>query len=292
MNEETEFVDKLHQLNIPTNGLGPKTLIEFNPNNENPKLVGQWLNYRGQPYRNLEDVVDLSLQELTRPGKPFSAFVDFDPKDASVEFMKAWLSNFGVGGSSNDKNWWVKKTKQMLHLLKSLSKRETLSQKFARLIDLRKKQKQKNRKMALLNLQLTRLIDLKSNIPLIDYNTNIDKKEWFVKQLLAKALDASAVAVPVFFYTINKRKTTQDESLASAIKQELPKIATKSFVVSAYSQDVANAVIRDIDNNSLFPFEITKQLAKTYLTTYPKVFQILTGIVVPSVRSVFGKTRN
>lgn len=286
-----EFVSKLNTLGIPTHGLGFNNVIEFNPNNESTKLLSQWLTYRGITYRNLQDVKDVSILEIARPGKPFSGFTSFDPNDATVEFMKAWLSQFGIGGNSNDRTWWIKRTKKMLKLLNSLSKMETMKQKFQRLIELRKKLKAQNRKMALLNLQLTRLINIEPEMKTKPNYEIPDKNILFAKQLLAKAFDATAIAFPIFFYQIQKKPNANKTDFVSSLKEEVPKIAAKSFIISTYSPNIADAVLKDIDRGSFFPFEITKELAKNYLTSHPKLFQILTGIVVPSLTNILYKTK-
>ena len=204
-----EFVKSLQKLEISTSGLGPRNLIEFNPINETTALLNQWLLYRGVRVASLKDVNELSIEEIVRPGKPFNGFVNFDPKDASLVFLKSWLSYFGIGGDSVDKNWWIKKTQQILNLLKSLSKIETLTQKFKRWINLRKQLRKRDKNIELLNLQLKRLIELKIQTqPMVNNNqpTLQQKNEWFLKNLLAKSMDASAVFVPLLFYQIQKKK--------------------------------------------------------------------------------------
>ena len=75
-----------------------------------------------------------------------------------------------------------------------------------------------------------------------------------------------------------------------AIKDELSGVATKAFVISSYSPKIADAILKDMDKKSVFPIEITRELAKSYLNAHPKLFQIITGIVIPSLSTIMRKT--
>lgn len=291
-----EFESLLEQLNIPSSS-PTRTIggvVDFNPQQQKHSLLKRWLQYRGVtlPLSD-DDLFTFTTNELARRGKPFFGFVDFNPQDASLEFLKTWLSYFGIAGDdTKDKPWFVKQTKSIQHILRDLSKKESVLQKFEKLIELREEMKRKAHKISTLNLLLQRVVNEEQDAIVSSSLAQPEQnKVWFLKQVLARALDASAVATPLFFYQLTpKRKSHQNEKLTfkEAIISEIPKAATKTLAMSAFQSSLAEAVMKDLDKGPL-PIEVTKELARTYLKSHPKAMQILTGVVLPGFSNIMTK---
>ena len=173
----------------------------FDPVVEEKELIDRWLHYRGIKYRQLSESDRLKVTILDmqhRGNSPSIASFRFNPSIASQQFLKLWLSWYGVTSEEKNKQWWEERVKSIIEThrdsqrlqTKKETSTHTIIDEFVRLHRLRIRTDQHyqdiNRSTEVL---LPAHIDLLASAP--------DKSEqWDTKRILALALDASAIAIP------------------------------------------------------------------------------------------------
>jgi hypothetical protein len=99
-------------------------LLLFNPQEESAEFLRAWLAYRG--VRASDDDKFLAEQATAdmrkrRNSPSITGFVDFDPREASDDFLRVWMSWFGLGSTrKRSRRWWEKHVSQTQKLRKSL----------------------------------------------------------------------------------------------------------------------------------------------------------------------------
>lgn len=85
--------------------------VLFNPFEENDTLIQKWARYRSIPTADR----DIVMQDMLRSGNkpPFADFRDFSVSDVSADFLKLWLSWFGIAVSGGRAEL-EKKTREVL----------------------------------------------------------------------------------------------------------------------------------------------------------------------------------
>jgi hypothetical protein len=297
------FGSYLKRLHIKTDLIGcVRDVVEFNPMQEKDVLLKQWLLFRGVHFTENSDLRLLASEEIRNFGKPLTAFSAFDPSVASIAFLRAWLSCFGITGDATDHAWWVKRARALLTLLNKLSSRESRLEKYERFLALRRKKQRWVRWMTDLNdvfdtfsTQDFIRINGSQKDRTIDATTHKKTTEsTFVKQLLAAALDASAISVPLLLYQVqeSKPKLKPTDGYKEAIKHEIPGLVAKTFLFLSHSDaDTVDAAIADIDSNRAIPVNVSKKIAKRYLSNHPNAFRVLSGFLLPSVLNVFNRPK-
>ena len=121
----------LASIDIASNIQCASDMLLFEPANESAALLKAWLEYRGIPAKQLTDheLVTTSIVDMRiRGNQPsFAGFHRFDPGIASAQFLKMWLSWFGVTSIQREPHeWWATKTRAVQ---KQLSTRDPLNTK-------------------------------------------------------------------------------------------------------------------------------------------------------------------
>lgn len=110
-------VDPNVVLSLCTAALPPPNMLLFDPKKEKPALLREWLVYRGvQPSAEDSELVEQVMQNMKekRNSPAMIGFADFDIQNASTQFLKIWLSWFGVGSDSKQsRQWWEEKAQQL-----------------------------------------------------------------------------------------------------------------------------------------------------------------------------------
>jgi hypothetical protein len=109
-------------LSLCNSALPPSSWLLFNPDEESPKLLKQWLAYRGvKPHNsNLSEQVKEDMH-AKRNSPSMTGFVDFDVEEASVDFLRIWLSWFGLGSNrERSRAWWVKHAREAQEVRRSV----------------------------------------------------------------------------------------------------------------------------------------------------------------------------
>jgi hypothetical protein len=92
-------------------------MLLFDPKKEKPALLREWLVYRGvQPSAEDSELVEQVMQNMKekRNSPAMIGFADFDIQNASTQFLKIWLSWFGVGSDSKQsRQWWEEKAQHL-----------------------------------------------------------------------------------------------------------------------------------------------------------------------------------
>lgn len=110
-------VDPNVVLSLCTAALPPPNMLLFDPKKEKPALLREWLVYRGvQPSAEDSELVEQVMQNMKekRNSPAMIGFADFDIQNASTQFLKIWLSWFGVGSDSKQsRQWWEEKAQHL-----------------------------------------------------------------------------------------------------------------------------------------------------------------------------------
>jgi hypothetical protein len=130
-------------LSLCNAALPPSDLLLFNPREESPKFLRQWLSYRGV----LASVDDNFLaQQATadmhaKHNSPsITGFVDFDVRDASDDFLRVWMSWFGLGSKQKrSRRWWEKHAKRAQNLRKSVKGQAESRVQWSALVEMQRK---------------------------------------------------------------------------------------------------------------------------------------------------------
>jgi hypothetical protein len=88
----------------------PKGVLLFNPNTERDGVLRRWLAYRHVKIEEGDVLADLAHQNMheSENNPPFMNFLDFKPERVTTDFLRAWLSWYGVGSKEpQDRDWWV-----------------------------------------------------------------------------------------------------------------------------------------------------------------------------------------
>lgn len=248
------FLQKIHvesigilcpQLNVN------KNIVPFEPAAENPKLLKRWLEYRGVSNSLVREKSNVKLVSMTNKNfeesgnfPPFSGFTDFNPQQASTQFLKLWLSWYGVT-SYEDKphGWWVTRVDQLQSLINRRTPQddntlENMRAGFNTLVEIKRLISVTNNFYFQLNLCFSEYNDHDLVAlgaipsvplePLLDQPLSEDsdlrdaldddypkpeiKTAWNKKKLVAAALDASAIAIPLL---LSRSSPTTQQSINS-----------------------------------------------------------------------------
>lgn len=120
------FVCPIQQLNEGT--------MLFNPYQEHQDLLRQWLLFRRVPFTKQASQYQLAIlaaDDMLSNGNipPFTHFYDFDVTTASVDFLRMWLSWFGVTASKEEERiWWDRLARQIQTLQREVFKKQKIWQ--------------------------------------------------------------------------------------------------------------------------------------------------------------------
>lgn len=289
---QCELSENLEKLKLESNGVKCyRSHFEFNPLQESIEVLKAWLEYR-----NIFDVAEkniqsIALEEIQREGPPFSAFSNFQPEKVSLPFLQAWVSCFGISSHEKDKKWWIKTAQKLLNLQKKLIKKDNIIVTYTKLIALQKLNKIKNRFITQLNLEFNRWSQ--QDFTLVPFIPIIPPKEQeqsvIAKTMLAVALDASLLTVPLLMFSINDKikKEIPNNNWQNKLIKEIPNIVIKSATIFTLEERKSRAVLKDLKDQNKIPFSISKILAQEYLQMNPKILTWIQGLVYPTLKSIF-----
>ena len=111
-------------LSLCNSALPPSDLLLFNPEEESAQFLRGWLAYRGvlasDDEKNLAQQATADMHKR-RNSPSITGFVDFDVREASDDFLRVWMSWFGLGSKQKrSRRWWEKHVLQTQKLRKSL----------------------------------------------------------------------------------------------------------------------------------------------------------------------------
>jgi hypothetical protein len=132
-------------LSLCNAALPPSNLLLFNADNESPKFLKDWLVYRGvQPSDDEQLLAQQASDDMQakRNSPAITGFVNFDVRDASDDFLRIWMSWFGLGSKhERSRRWWEKHAQQTQDLRKSVKDERVghLRMQWTALVDMQKK---------------------------------------------------------------------------------------------------------------------------------------------------------
>ena len=98
----------------------PRGMLLFSPEKESSALLRDWLVYRGvQPAEEDSDLVAQVMHDMEEKGNSpaMIGFTKFDVGSASKEFLRIWLSWFGVGSDvKQSRKWWQERARHVQNL--------------------------------------------------------------------------------------------------------------------------------------------------------------------------------
>lgn len=107
--------------------LPPEGLFLFDPEKESPELLREWLAYRGvDPLDDDSQLAEQVAEDMRdrRNSPSISGFANFDVANASTQFLKLWLSWFGVGSQTKQKRgWWETLAREVQALRRNVQER-------------------------------------------------------------------------------------------------------------------------------------------------------------------------
>jgi len=107
-------------LSLCTAAQPPRDMLLFDPRKESSALLRDWLVYRGvQPAAEDSELVEQVLQDMEqkRNSPAIIGFTNFDVGSASKEFLRLWLSWFGVGSDvKQPRTWWQERARHVQSL--------------------------------------------------------------------------------------------------------------------------------------------------------------------------------
>lgn len=129
-------------LSLCNSALPPSSWLLFNPDEESPKFLKKWLAYRGVKPTNskLSEQVKEDMH-AKRNSPSMTGFVDFDVAEASVDFLRIWLSWFGLGSNrERSRGWWEKHAREAQDIRRSVEdhSEQHLRMQWRALVDMQK----------------------------------------------------------------------------------------------------------------------------------------------------------
>lgn len=107
-------------LSLCTAAQPPDDMMLFNPQKESTALLRDWLVYRGvQPAAEDSELAAQVTQDMEdkRNSPAIIGFTNFDVGSASKEFLRIWLSWFGVGSDVKQSlQWWQDRARHVQNL--------------------------------------------------------------------------------------------------------------------------------------------------------------------------------
>lgn len=311
----TQLVKFLRRLNVETLGVLCPTLeidrgiMEFDPSLESQETLHAWLLYRGFAEVQLEGtskdtLVSMSIADMADNGNfpPFADFLTFNPRRASVDFLRRWLSWYGITSPefvSATREWWEDRAQRLLSLFPPHEHHDTiLIDEFKDLEKLQQLIIETNEFFFQLHLCFNGLSDFDLDIIMKEPLDQQAQEVWDKKKVLALALDAAAVAVPIVLHKTlhnNNPKNTSKETkswktqMLAAAKQEAANQMFEAMVAKIFTGGTGKALATDVGkillggNSTRIPTAVISTVAKKYLANHPEIIRQITNVVVPNI---------
>lgn len=273
-------------LSLCNSALPPSSWLLFDPDGESNKFLKQWLAYRGvKPVNSkLSEQVKEDMH-AKHNSPPMTGFVDFDVEDASVDFLRIWLSWFGLGSNrERSRGWWEKKAREAQEVRRSVEdhSEQHLRMQWSALVDMQKQ----------MDLMVNAVVCSGAALARESWNTEPEvlakepgvfakykdapkkknKKKWAkhakemeimtyasqidVKKTLAAAFNMAVVAAPLF-YDPNKGLTLDR---VKKIKKEVSDYSEKSDFRSSEGRAKALADLQSRIDSKLASTGVTQAL--------------------------------
>jgi len=251
----------------------------FNPYAETADILVPWLHYRYTYPKTTWDrqyLADLASQDMRDHGNTpvFMDFTDFDPDKASRNFLAAWLSWYGVTTTDEKpQSWWAKLARK---ILSRRQPKESGGNIFENLL----KSEEEYYHLEALFVCIGSAVDVVPESAFLSVVKPALQKEaidrFLYKQILAKFLGVSAIAVPLLVnVAIAQQKgkyKSWKEFKKSAFSAETATVMTSvaAPLVLTYaankidketiSDKMRGAILEDITNQRAVPESILKTL--------------------------------
>jgi len=176
----------------------------FNPALEGETLLRDWLAYRGYRRNEMEEKTlrDYAEADFAEHFPPFAQFVEWDVVDASMPFLVAWLSQYGVGSQQyEEREWWEDRVEKLKPLVKPWKKPRNP---FVRQEEVETEEIMLDEVLLALDKCLLSLpVRKETEKAIIKVQKKRSIRQWNKKRLLSYLLIGAAVAVPMLY---NARK--------------------------------------------------------------------------------------
>uniref|UniRef100_A0A6C0BNH3 Uncharacterized protein n=1 Tax=viral metagenome TaxID=1070528 RepID=A0A6C0BNH3_9ZZZZ len=266
----------------------------FNPYLEDTELLYAWLKYRYIYPQTLWDhqyLAELSAEDMRTHGNnpALMDFSDFDPYKVTRNFLVAWLSWHGVT-STEDKpqKWWADLASKILEKRRQTKMPRTTLKKFEKLMGLESQSQIHTARFECIGDALAvvpRRVFLKAMEPEVRKENT---RQILRKQILAKLLGASAIAVPLMYnvYMASDRFVTpaefQERLLSQETKKMLGNLAAPLVLMygankldkDTITPEMRGALMDDIAKNRPIPEATLKQLVGKS-STWAQLFSIV-----------------
>ena len=111
-------------LSLCNAALPASDLLMFDADKESPAFLRTWLKYRGvKPAADDELLAAQATRDMhaKRNSPAMTGFTDFDVREPSLEFLKIWLSWFGLGSKrERPRSWWNRRAAEVQALRRSV----------------------------------------------------------------------------------------------------------------------------------------------------------------------------
>lgn len=309
------------------------SMLLFEPTSERPALLRQWLGYRSVPATDLLDaeLVQVAILDMIHRGNapPFARFREFDPAIASPQFLKLWLSWYGVTSATDQPPaWWIKRVAALQKNAQPGKKRphRDLVAQFVQLQKAVRNQDYTGLATAFQRLTPAAISHLNQK--------KVPSKSWDLKRILAFALDASAIAVPFLirhnqaylrsvgaqvspgvikalkgvgvvlsgnprsarWLETKDKQTFWDElnETGTVIALQVAQTAINQKTKDNRLLTVGQSLVSDVgallvDEKQKIPDNVLKTIARHYLRDHPWLMVGIADVVIPSVNNYYRK---
>ena len=246
-----------------------QSALLFNPYEENQQVLQAWIEYRQIKPQDL-DLIQAIVDDMGQNGNdpPFAGFTNFNPRDVSQDFLKTWLSWYGVGtaSASAPKSEWEELAGKIM--ANQSSDPDGSNSSFETLVALQNQRK--NLGMFFRNLSVFLGNLSHEQYEYLRYNTE-DKRPTPIqsKVLLSKLLAASFIATPLVV-NLYKDEGKQQQMKNFLVKNFMPVIGasagvgwlTKQLGIenSKFFQQLAVASVSDVIAGKYFPKKVANTL--------------------------------
>jgi hypothetical protein len=111
-------------LSLCNAALPASNLLMFDADKESPAFLRTWLKYRGvKPAADDGLLAAQATRDMhaKRNSPAMTGFTDFDVREPSLEFLKIWLSWFGLGSNrERPRSWWNRRATEVQALRRSV----------------------------------------------------------------------------------------------------------------------------------------------------------------------------
>jgi len=260
--------------------MGPNDVL-FNPYEEDDELIQSWMQYRHvtPDIDQREAVINDMLLNKNQP--PFSEFREFAPDRVSKDFLRAWLSWFGIGLSPTDPlEKWQALCRRVIELETS-----TEAPTFSRLVHAQKMRRGAREIISSIDALLQRLSEKESAVlrdgpgP-IKPNTNVALGYGLAASFILTPLVVNVIRNPQGFKIQHFTKLLPLVGTSIGVGWLVNKLGLKNV---GFYQNLATASIQDLTSGNYFPTNAANALIAEWASSLPAPHSVTNRVALQSI---------